>query len=176
MKMKYLLLSILALHFFSSTACTKKNPTPSKTDVYTWSKTTLEILSGAGVKELEDLKLDAVIPRDFEFQRRPNDFGEDISNLFVPDHLNTELIRNLGITSAIAEHCGINYETLNFLPMMQWQRTLLPSEERNGYKIYVIGLSHGYAMGRTDIWLETNQIDCEMVNAKLSGRLFIEKF
>ena len=119
---------------------------------------------------------DAIIPKTFKFNRTAKSFEEPENYTYFPDDQNAQFLRNVGIVSSLADHCKLDFDNLNFLPMMQWQREYLGPSERSGYKIYVIGVSHGYAMGSTDKWLQENPIDCQRFKDNFKGRSFKDRF
>ena len=85
-------------------------------------------------------------------------------------------LRDAGIISSIAEKCGLDWNEGNFAPIMKWHRKFLPPSEQNGYFIGFVGFSHGFAQGRTDIWLETNDAKCEAALPILKGNLYADNF
>ena len=165
----------LTLSAIVLTACTPKQETPSKTEALEWSQTTLRAVT-QGAPNMDTLMSEAIIPRTFNFSRSAKSFEEAENYVYFPDEQNTQFLRNVGIVSALADHCKLDFDSLNFLPMMQWQREFLKPSERSGYKIYVIGVSHGYAMGSTDKWLQENPIDCSRFKDNFKGRSFKDRF
>jgi hypothetical protein len=76
----------------------------------------------------------------------------------------------------LAEHCELPWNERNFLPMMQWQRTNLTNDERQGVLITRIGFSHGFAMGRTETLLRTWKPNCDQLKIDLDNRMFADVF
>ena len=157
-------------------ACAPKQEVPSKADALEWSETTLNIVTAGYPSSLDTLIRDAVIPKTFKFNQTPKSLGEAENYTYFPDDQNAQFLRNVGIVSSLADHCKLDFDNLNFLPMMSWQREYLSRSEHSGYKIYVIGVSHGYAMGSTDKWLQDNPIDCTRFKDNFKGRSFKESF
>ena len=158
------------------TACEKVTPIATKENVKYWSHNTLMSLTSDYPDSFIEIRQSAVLSKDFNFPKGPEDFGEKADNLFITESLNASLIRDIGLISIIAEHCGLDWNERNFLPMMQWQRNYLPENERKGYKIYVIGVSHGFAMGTASQWIEENPIDCKNVKVNLKNNFFSDVF
>jgi len=161
----------------SLSSCEQKSLPPEPHSVYNWSEENLNILgSNRSSNEWRTFLAAALIPEDFSYRKSRRDFSDGQGPVFEIDKRNFETVRNIGITSSIADFCELDYEGLNFLPLMQWQRSQLPESIQNGYEIYVIGVAHGYAMGKTDDWLETNKIDCAKFSKDMGGRFFNQVF
>ena len=153
------------------------NPPPPPSAIYAWAADTVALIPhDASPSEWSALLIDAQIPRDFPFSKTRADFGDGKTPVFDIDPRNFEAVAKAGITSSIAEYCKLDYEELNFLPLMQWQRSQLPESAQYGYEIYVLGVAHGYAMGSTDNWLQTHAIDCTTFEQSLDGQFFSQVF
>ena len=155
--------------------CANPNAAPSGKDVFTWANQTLEAaLSQTNGVKPEFFEL-ARIPDDFVFPKVPADFGEaTITRVISDDYSN--FLRDMGIVSSLADHCGLPWQKQNFIPMREWYKSRLPGDERNGYLLYRIGVVHGYAMGKTDTLLKHWKIDCERFKVDIDGKLFADAF
>lgn len=173
--------AVLCLGLFMS-SCSEKPPqaqpqyaTPS--EVYGWADVNINLIPDRFLNESVDTLLaDAFIPSDFPYGKTRVDFPDAADIEYEIHALNFKTIKNAGIISSLADFCKLDYKALNFFPLMTWQRDQLPEASRNGYEIYVLGVAHGYAMGKTDQWLETYPIDCAQFEAALAGRFFSEVF
>ena len=156
-------------------ACAKSKPVPNDNDVFQWAQDNLKIaFSQTNEIKPEFFEL-AKIPADVEYEKTYLDFDETTAP--SPISLkNANFLRDVGVVSALADHCKLRWNDNNFLPMMQWQRNRAPEINRQGYKIYTIGFSHGYSMGVTDTLLKTWQPDCERLRNDLKGKLFADVF
>jgi len=160
---------------FPILSCTQAKTVPSDNEVFVWARKNLE----AAFSQTDRIKPDffeaARIYDSFDYAKTPEDFDEVKFPKTITDD-NAGFLRNVGIVSALAEHCKLQWSERNFLPMMQWQRARLPKPERNGYLIYRIGVSHGFAMGKTELILKHWQIDCDRFKADIEGKLFADVF
>lgn len=178
LRFKYLIFKAKTFPFFlalvAASSCQQSSPPPDDADVFAWGQTTL----ARAVSQTDRLQPaffeTARIPKDFEYKKTGADFGEENSKQI--SELNANFLRNVGIVSALAEYCKLPWNEDNFLPMMQWQRTRLPKEERNGLLTYRMAVSHGYAMGITDDVLEHWQPDCDQLKIDLDRKLFADVF
>jgi len=161
--------------FAINSACTKTNPVANDSEVFQWAQDNLNIAFSQTDQIKPKFFERAKIPTDYKYKKTYLDFNETIAP--TPISLeNADFLRDVGIVSALAEHCKLPWNEKQFLPMMQWQRNRNPDMNRQGYKIYTIALSHGYAMGITDTLLKTWQPDCEQFKSDFEGKLFADKF
>jgi len=167
-----ILLSIVAL--ITAVSCQESSPPPDDAEVFAWGKATLT----SAVSQTDRLRPKffetARIPNDFEYKKTGKDFGEEEFKKISESNAN--FLRDVGIVSALAEYCKLPWNENNFLPMMQWQRTRLPDNERNGLLTYQMAVSHGYAMGITDDVLEHWKPNCDQLKTDLDGKLFADVF
>ncbi|MGJ8558756.1 MAG: hypothetical protein ACSHX3_00830 [Litorimonas sp.] len=170
------LFGIITSFTFLVVACTSNaTDIPDKTVVHAWG---IDILNRA------ISQTDAIAPSFFDLALIPADF--DYSNVsYVPGNPNSptevttdniEFLRNIGIVSALLEYCELPWDERNFLPMMQWQRALVPEPDRYGLMIAKIGTTHGYAMGITGKLLNVWQPDCARLKSDLEGHMFADVF
>ena len=155
--------------------CSLNQHETSEAEVIEWARLNLETALSQTKQIKPEFFEAALIPSDFEYPKSPADFDES----GPPQEIATadaEFLRNVGIVSALAEHCQLEWNDRNFLPMMQWQRTRVPQSQRNGHLIYKMGFSHGYAMGTTDRILEHWEVDCDRLKSDLSGKLFADVY
>ncbi len=173
--MKLIFPTIFLGVIFSS--CSQKSVPPEPQSVSNWAEDNLRILAQSNSPdEWNTFLATALIPEDFSYRKSRQDFNDGQGPVFEIDKRNLETVRNIGIASSVADFCGLDYETLNFLPMMQWQRSQLPESARNGYEIYVVGVAHGYAMGKTDELLDSIEIDCVKFSKDMNRRFFSQAF
>ena len=175
---KAIFIFILAFCSFLFSAC-NSNQKPSFETVYEWSETTLNLVPHENNEEewatfiqsaVLNVSFDAVISRmDLEA-------GKYDERELEIDTKNRQFVRNVGIVSSIADYCELDFDNLNFLPMMQWQRDIVYPQNRQGNEIKYLGFAHGFAMGTTDDWLEDNSIDCDIFSERLLGNFFEDKF
>jgi hypothetical protein len=167
----FLLLGLLVV------ACSQKPMAPSPSTIYNWAEENLsQIPHTANADEWQTLLNIAMIPNDFPYRKSRNDFSNGKNPIFEIDSRNFETVKNTGILSSMADFCKKDYESLNFLPLMQWQRSQLPETSKNGYEIYILGVAHGYAMGKTDEWLEIHPINCTGFSKVMDGRFLSQVF
>ena len=166
---------LLFFTLVATVSCQQSTPPPIESEVFAWGEATLE----SAVSQTDRLKPKffelARIPSDYKYLKTAKDFGEKDLDKKISDS-NANFLRDVGIVSALAEHCELPWNEDNFLPMMQWQRTRLPKEERNGLLTYRIAVSHGYAMSITDDVLEHWQPDCDQLKIDIDGKLFANVF
>ena len=81
------------------------------------------------------------------------------------------LVFQRGVISGSAEHCGLDWQKLNFLPMMSYFRNAQKSPDR---KMALVGLVHGIAQGMSKPMAEKRgactDTDRQQIEARLSFR------
>jgi len=157
-------------------SCSSNGSAASKSDVYSWGIVTLDDLIKIYPTSFQAMSSGALIPDDLDFSKLNANYDKNSNMQISLDRVDIEFLRNAGIISSVSEHCNLDWAEKNFLPMMQWQRQQVPSSERNGYQIAVVGFIHGFAQGRTDEWLLENNAKCEQVRTVLKDHLFDDKF
>lgn len=157
-------------------ACAKSLPPPTPADVSRWADVNVAYIPPVPSADWEALLISARIPSEYAYPKSRLDFNGGKDPVFDIEDWNWEMVKNTGIASSVADFCKLDYEALNYFPMMDWQRSQLPDVVSNGYEIYVLGFAHGYAMGKTDQWLETNGMDCAGFEKAFADRFFSEVF
>ena len=161
--MKLCLLFIISTIFiYGCSENEEKKTLATKPSVYEWS--------GDLIKQLADIYPDS-------FQKTLLDPSTTDANSEVPfNKVELVFLRDAGIISSISEVCDLDWAEKNYLPVMQWQRTLVTEAERNGRKISMVGALHGAYQGQTDNWLQEHDAKCDEAQTILSGNLFADKF
>lgn len=167
------IIPFVALFLIFSCAQAKKRPSDS--EVFAWARINLEVAFSQTDRIKPEFFEVTRIPDDFDYAKTPESFYEVRPPRTITDD-NASFLSDVGIVSALAEHCKLQWEERNFLPMMQWQRARLPKSEHRGSLIYRIGVSHGFAMGKTELILKHWKIDCDRFKTDIEGRLFADMF
>lgn len=82
------------------------------------------------------------------------------------------LVVDAGVASGIAEWCGVEWSTGNFLPLMTWQRQRGLWDDR---QIAYIGMLHGIALGLTSAQAEAGG-DCPAETRARVGNWIAERW
>jgi hypothetical protein len=72
------------------------------------------------------------------------------------------------VLSAMGEHCGLDWQRLNYLPMMSHWRTTLKSPER---KVALVAMLHGIAQGQVGITIAKRGPCTDAVRRDTEARL-----
>lgn len=157
-------------------SCSLNKEHAQVSDVHTWGSQTVASLAEIYPDSFQAMTEGAIIPNDFDYAKLSLDYDKS-SNIDAELSLTEKsFLRDAGVISSIAEFCGMEWNNKNFDPIMAWHRRNLSPLERRGYKIAKTGVTHGFAQGRMDWWLKTNDPHCLKVRSILDGNLFADNF
>ena len=148
--------------------------TLSDADVEAWAASTVD-LAYTDPKLASAIRELATLPADFDFPDTLRFSGQAGTDRGLTDS-ERQTVASVGLLSAFGEACGMAWEDLNFLPFMQWFRSRLPEEDRNGRLVAKVGASHGFAMNVGAQVAEVALPDCERLRPDMEPQFFSKVF
>ena len=73
-----------------------------------------------------------------------------------------------GVLSGIAEHCGLDWQRRNFVPMMAYWRTTVKKSER---QLALVGVVHGITRGRPQAIMRSQGPCTDQARQSVDGQL-----